>query len=246
MGTHAWAVVVAGGEGRRFGKAKQFEPLGGRLVVEWAIAAAREVADEVVLVLPPSALEDPARRSGCAHVAAGGATRAASVRAGLALVPESVPYVLVHDAARPLASPALFAAVLEAVRAGADGAVPGVPVADTVKRVRDGRVVETPPRAELVAVQTPQAFRAGVLRRAHAGGLEATDDAGLLEAIGAHVAVVPGEARNVKITELDDLARLAQWAAEHDAPPGAIPSSAIPPGAIPSGIVRSGAQRSAP
>lgn len=216
MGSTAWAVVVAGGEGRRFGKAKQFEPLGGRLVLEWALEAARQVVDEVVLVLPPCVLDDPGRRAGCRHVAAGGPTRAASVRAGLALVPEDVEYVLVHDAARPLASPALFSAVLAAVAAGADGAVPGVPLADTVKRIRDGEVVATLPRDELVAVQTPQAFRTAVLRRAHAGGPEATDDAGLLESIGARVVIVPGEARNVKITELDDLARLARWAAEHD------------------------------
>ncbi len=210
----AWAVVVAGGEGRRFGGPKQFEPLGGRRVLDWAVAAARAVVDDVVVVLPPHVLADPSYPPGATRVAAGGATRAASVRAGLALVPEDVEVVLVHDAARPFASPALFQAVLEAVHAGADGAVPGMPLADTVKRVQGADVVATLPRDELVAVQTPQAFRAAVLRRAHRGAPEATDDAGLLEAIGARVVVVPGEPRNLKITGAEDLGRLESWAAE--------------------------------
>ncbi|MCU1488689.1 MAG: ispD [Acidimicrobiaceae bacterium] len=209
-----WAVVVAGGQGRRFGRLKQFEPLGDRTVVEWSVTAARSVADEVVLVVPAEVLSDPTCRAGCEIVVAGGVTRAASVRAGLALVPAHVEFVLVHDAARPLASPQLFAAVLQAVRDGADGAVPGVPLADTVKRVKGVLVLETVPRDELVAVQTPQAFRAEPLRRAHLGEPEATDDAGLLEAAGARVVVVPGEPRNVKLTELQDLRRLAGWASE--------------------------------
>jgi len=182
--------------------------------VEWAVDAARSVAEEVVLVLPEAALDEPSRHAGCAVVVAGGATRAASVRAGLAAVPASVEIVVVHDAARPLASPLLFAAVVAAIGAGADGAIPVVPLADTVKRVAGGRVVETVERSDLVAVQTPQAFRAEVLRRAHDGEPDATDDAGLLEAIGAAVVTVPGEARNVKLTDVDDLARLGSWGAE--------------------------------
>src|SRR5207253_1205874 len=100
----------------------------------------------------------------------GGATRSESVRNGLAAVPDDVEVIVVHDAARPLASAALFDAVIDAVRGGADGAVPGISVVDTVKRVKDGRVVETLDRTTLVAVQTPQAFRAAALRAAHAGG----------------------------------------------------------------------------
>jgi len=119
--------------------------------------------------------------------------------------------VVVHDAARPLASRELFRAVVEAVVAGADGAIPGLAVADTVKRVRGGRVVETLDRSELVAVQTPQAFRAEALRRAHAGAPEATDDAGLLEALGLSVVVVPGEYRNLKLTSPDDLVTAEKW-----------------------------------
>ncbi|HEX2023621.1 MAG TPA: 2-C-methyl-D-erythritol 4-phosphate cytidylyltransferase, partial [Acidimicrobiales bacterium] len=123
-----------------------------------------------------------------------------------AAVPEDVEIVVVHDAARPLASPALFAAVVAAVGGGADGAVPGVALPDTVKRVREGNVVATVDRAELVAVQTPQAFLAPALRRAHATGGEATDDAALVEAVGGRVTVVAGEPGNVKLTALEDLA----------------------------------------
>jgi 2-C-methyl-D-erythritol 4-phosphate cytidylyltransferase len=122
------------------------------------------------------------------------------VRAGLDAVVESAAVVVVHDAARPLASPDLFDAVIDAVRAGADAAVPGVPISDTVKRVDGDHVVETIARDELVAVQTPQAFRADALRAAHTASGEATDDAALVEAMGGRVVVVPGDPRNLKIT----------------------------------------------
>ena len=139
----------------------------------------------------------------------GGATRSDSVRAGLALVPADADVVVVHDAARPLASRALYASVIAAVRAGADAAIPALPVVDTVKRVADGHVVATVPRADLVLVQTPQAFRTDALRAAHReGGIE-TDDAALVEAGGGTVAVVPGETRNLKVTVTSDL-ELAQ------------------------------------
>ncbi|MEJ7765267.1 MAG: 2-C-methyl-D-erythritol 4-phosphate cytidylyltransferase, partial [Acidimicrobiales bacterium] len=135
-----------------------------------------------------------------------GATRSASVRAGLAQVPEGVDAVIVHDAARPLAHPGLFSAVLQALVDGADGAVAAVPVADTLKRVGDDRVVvETVDRSGLWAVQTPQGFRLDVLRVAHAGEPEATDDAGLVEANGGRVVVVPGDRRNLKVTDPADL-----------------------------------------
>ncbi|HEX5266886.1 MAG TPA: 2-C-methyl-D-erythritol 4-phosphate cytidylyltransferase, partial [Acidimicrobiales bacterium] len=140
----------------------------------------------------------------------GGATRSDSVRAGLSAVPEDVAVVVVHDAARPLASPALFRAVVEAVAAGADAAVPGVRVPDTVKRVGgDGVVEETLDRDPLVLVQTPQAFAGAALRRAHRSGTHATDDAALVEADGGRVVVVPGEPDNLKITRADDLVRAA-------------------------------------
>jgi 2-C-methyl-D-erythritol 4-phosphate cytidylyltransferase len=198
-----WAIVVAAGSGSRFGGAKQFEELEGRRVVDWALAASRSVADGVVLVVPVDHAGDEAPVADA--VVAGGATRSASVRAGLAVVPVDAEVVVVHDAARPFARPALFEAVVAAVRDGADGAVPGVALADTVKRVVDGRVVETLDRDGLVAVQTPQAFAASALRAAHAAGGEATDDAALVEAAGGRVVVVDGEAANTKITRRADL-----------------------------------------
>jgi 2-C-methyl-D-erythritol 4-phosphate cytidylyltransferase len=133
----------------------------------------------------------------------------------LAAVGDDADIVLVHDAARPFVSSALFAAVIDAVRAGADGAIPGLPMVDTVKviEVRDveqvGRVVplvvSTPDRATLVSVQTPQGFRADVLRRAYRTDIDSTDDSALVEGIGGTVVVVPGEADNRKITHIEDL-----------------------------------------
>jgi 2-C-methyl-D-erythritol 4-phosphate cytidylyltransferase len=164
-----------------------------------------------VAVVPESSLGTSDIGKGADRVIAGGPTRAASVRRGLVAVPESADVVVVHDAARPLASRELFRAVVDAVVAGADGAIPGVAVVDTVKRVRAGCVVETLDRSDLVAVQTPQAFRAEVLRRAHDGDPEATDDAGLLEALGSRVVVVPGEYHNLKLTSPDDLAMAERW-----------------------------------
>jgi 2-C-methyl-D-erythritol 4-phosphate cytidylyltransferase len=197
-----WAVVVAGGSGRRFGAEKQFVTLGGRALVAWSVAAARSVADGVVVVLPA---DNPGDAFGADVVVVGGDTRAASVRAGLAAVPGGAEVIVVHDGARPLASAELFGAVVDAVVAGADGAVPGLPVGDTLKRVSGDTVADTVSRDGLVMVQTPQAFRAAVLRRAHASGDDATDDAALVESLGATVRVVPGEPRNLKVTTTADL-----------------------------------------
>lgn len=195
-----WTIVVAGGSGARFGGLKQYETLGSQRVLDWSVAAARAASEGVVLVVPAA---DVVREGGVA----GGATRSESVRAGLAHVPLSATIVCVHDGARPFASGEVFARVVAAVVAGADGAIPGVPVADTIKQVAaDGLVVHTPPRDGLMAVQTPQAFRADVLRTAYLAGDAATDDAALVEAAGGRVVVVAGVADNRKITEPDDLA----------------------------------------
>ncbi len=202
----AWAIVVAGGSGVRFGGAKQFLVLGGRRIVDWAVLAAGASCEGVVLVLPEDQVGGVALDVQPDVVVAGGLTRSASVRAGLAQVPEGVDVVVVHDAARPLAHPGLFAAVLEALEAGVDGAVAAVPVSDTLKRVdADGVVVETVDRTGLWAIQTPQGFRLDVLRAAHAGEPEATDDAGLVEAAGGRVVVVAGDRRNLKVTDPADL-----------------------------------------
>src|SRR4051794_645783 len=194
-----WTIVVAGGSGSRTGCAKQYELVGSRRVIDHAAETARAVSDGVVLVVPEA---DVVSEGGVP----GGATRSESVRAGLDAVPVDATIICVHDAARPFASQQLFTTVIAAVADGADGAVPGVAVADTIKRIdADGRVVDTPPRAMLVAVQTPQAFRADVLRAAHARGDSATDDAALVEELGGRVVVVAGEAANRKITDRDDL-----------------------------------------
>lgn len=201
-----WSIVVAGGAGTRFGDRKQFSSLGGRPVLEWAVEACRTSSAGVVLVLPAD-LDDPDSHGADALVA-GGPTRADSVRCGLAAVPDDAEVIVVHDAARPLASPRLFDAVIAAVGAdGVDGAVPGVPPSDTIKAVDGaGNVTRTLDRSTLVAVQTPQAFRAGALRRAHGqADPGATDDAMLVEALGGTVRVVPGEPANLKITDPDDL-----------------------------------------
>lgn len=195
-------MIVAAGWGERFGGPKQFSDLGGARLVDHAIATAAEVCDAVVLVVPDAT---DWQGADVAALVTGGASRAESVRAGLAAVPISAEVIVVHDAARPLATADLFVAVIAAVRAGADGAVPGLAVADTLKRVDDVRVTATVDRVGLVAVQTPQAFAAGMLRGAHATGADATDDAALVEAIGGSVVVVPGDARNLKVTGPADL-----------------------------------------
>jgi 2-C-methyl-D-erythritol 4-phosphate cytidylyltransferase len=201
---NVWTIVVAGGTGSRIGCAKQYERLGSRRVIDHAAAVARAASHGVVLVVPP---DDIDAEGGVA----GGATRSDSVRAGLASVPQSATIICVHDAARPFASSRLFAAVIEAVHEGADAAIPGLPVTDTIKRIDgDNAVVETPPRSALVAVQTPQAFRASILRGAHSSRSDATDDAALVELCGGRVVVVPGEQTNRKITHIEDL----EWARE--------------------------------
>jgi 2-C-methyl-D-erythritol 4-phosphate cytidylyltransferase/2-C-methyl-D-erythritol 2,4-cyclodiphosphate synthase len=204
------AVVVAGGRGTRFGAAKQFADLNGESVSARSVRHARSVASTVVLVVPEGYDGDG---EGADVVVTGGTSRASSVRAGLANCADA-DIVVVHDAARPLASTALFGAVVNAVLDGADAAVPGLVITDTVKKVvsHDGSSVirDTVSRDDLVTVQTPQAFRRELLVRAHASEPEATDDAALVEALGARVVVIPGEPGNLKITEPGDLARAAR------------------------------------
>ena len=154
----------------------------------------------------------PAGQATGAGQVVGGATRSESVRRGLAAVPSDATIVCVHDAARPFASPVIFQRVISAVVDGADAAVPGVAVVDTIKQVNESEVVVATPRREtLRAVQTPQAFRASSLRRAHEQGGEGTDDAALIERIGGEVVVVEGEVVNRKITSPEDL----EWAVAH-------------------------------
>lgn len=200
-----WTVVVAAGSGTRFGGDKQLADLSGMAVLARSVVSAASVSDGVVVVVPAEHQGGVSEVvSGLDRVEAvvdGGATRSASVRCGLAAVPDDVGVVLVHDGARPLATPDLFRRVVEAVLAGADAVVPGVPVVDSL-RTTDGRVMA---RDGVMAVQTPQGFSAESLRAAHAGGGEASDDATLVEASGGTVVVVEGEVTNLKITRPADL-----------------------------------------
>jgi 2-C-methyl-D-erythritol 4-phosphate cytidylyltransferase len=218
-----WAIVVAAGEGTRLGadRPKAFVGFAGRVLLAPAIELMEDhPAVDGIVVVVPAGWEEPATlladelAAGKVRAAvAGGATRAHSVAAGLAELPADAGVVLVHDAARPLASHALLTRVLEGLHGGAEGVVPAVPVADTVKRLQGEWVVETLDRSQLRSVQTPQAFLAGSLRRAYAGaaaGLDsATDCASLLEAAGMRVVAVAGERTNIKVTEPADL-RLAE------------------------------------
>lgn len=216
MGTQpatVWTIVVAGGSGQRFGGLKQFSELGGRRMVDWAVDEASKVSAGVVVVVPAEQTSDGAfvAPRGATRVVAGGGTRSESVRCGLGAVPADATVICVHDAARPFADEALFRTVIGAIGDRVDAAIPGIVVADTIKVVDDrGAVVSTPDRASLRAVQTPQAFRASVLRAAHSTNPEATDDAAVVEASGGYVVVVQGDADNRKITGPDDLA----WAKE--------------------------------
>ena len=198
-----WAIVVAGGTGTRFGGPKQFAELEGRPILAWSLEAARRACAGVIAVLPEAELG--ADRWDADALVAGGPTRSESVRRGLAAVPESAEVIVVHDAARPLATTELWKAVSSEVTAGAEGAVPACPVTDTIRqRAGDGDSV-TLDRSNLFAVQTPQAFRAGIFRQAHNGGGDATDDSALVEAVGGRIVLVGGSADNLKITTPSDL-----------------------------------------
>lgn len=205
------AVLVAAGSGVRLGAdvPKAFVRVGGRTLLDLAAACFRDDprVRDCVVVAPAEWLDQAASASGCRTVA-GGATRQLSVDAGLRALADDVDIVLVHDVARPFVRRDVIDRVIAALDAGADAAVPGVPVTDTIKRVDDNQaVVATVDRSTLVAVQTPQGFRLPVLRAAHdaAADRQATDDAALIEAAGGRVVVVAGDAHAFKITTPDDL-----------------------------------------
>lgn len=217
----AVAVVLAAGSGERLGGStpKAFVELGGHPLLAHAARAALGCPGVAwVLAAAPAGFEDMAHAMlepiGSHAVVTGGDTRQASVRAALDAIPDDARFIVCHDAARPFASPELFAQVLRALEhpPEAEGAVPVLAVPDTVKRIRGGMVVSTEDRSELALVQTPQAFRAPALRDAHARAAEAgldgfTDDAAVLEWAGFRVKAVGGEAGNFKITSAQDLAR---------------------------------------
>jgi 2-C-methyl-D-erythritol 4-phosphate cytidylyltransferase/2-C-methyl-D-erythritol 2,4-cyclodiphosphate synthase len=210
------AIVLAAGSGSRLGsdEPKALLAVGGVPMVVRAVQSVATIADEVVVAAPPGSEERVREALAAANevrVVTGGSTRQASVRAGLMAVSPGCEIIVVHDGARPFATTELAATVVSEVVRGNDGAVPVVAIPDTVKRVRGGQVVATEDRSELGLAQTPQAFRASVLREAHARaeavGLDLTDDAALVEWAGHRVAVVPGEPGNFKITTMADLER---------------------------------------
>jgi 2-C-methyl-D-erythritol 4-phosphate cytidylyltransferase len=216
-----WAIVAAAGRGDRLGadRPKAFVALGARVLLAESLARLEdsELIDAIVVAAPPG-WEEPAillaeelGAGKVVSVVSGGETRGASVAAALAEVGDDAEAVLVHDAARPLVTDAIIARLLAPLQEGWDGAVPGLSVPDTVKRVDGGRVVETLQRDALVAVQTPQAFAAPALRAAYATGVEATDCAALVEANGGRVKVVEGDPRLVKITTAADLQLVESW-----------------------------------
>jgi 2-C-methyl-D-erythritol 4-phosphate cytidylyltransferase len=209
----AWTIVCAGGAGHRFGSVKQYAELGGKRLIDHAVANAAAASDFVVVGAPAADVDDLrwSFASTAIKVIPGGVLRSDTVRCALDVIPDSADVIVVHDAARPLAPPSLFAEVIAAVQAGADGAVPGFMPPDTVKRVEGDVVLETLDRRELVMVQTPQAFRADVLRAAHVGEPDATDDAALVERAGGKVVVVPGVAAANKVTTPDDLVAMQRW-----------------------------------
>jgi 2-C-methyl-D-erythritol 4-phosphate cytidylyltransferase len=209
-------VLVAAGRGERFGadRPKAFVKLGGRVLLAESLERL-EGSDWIdsIVVVAPEGWEEPAilvaEELGCGKVTAtiaGGETRVESVRAGVSELPDDAAAVLVHDAARPLVTDDVIGRVLAPLGEGWDGAVPALPLADTVKRVENGMVVETVERSGLVGAQTPQAFVAPTLRGALGGGAPgATDCASLVEARGGRVRVVDGDPRLLKVTSPADL-----------------------------------------
>ena len=223
-----WAVIVAAGSGDRLAadRPKAFARLGDRpLLAESLERLERSDWVDGIVVACPEGWEEPAillaEELGASKVAqsvTGGASRAESVRLAVDQVPADAVALLVHDAARPLLGEEVISRVLEALGEGWDGAVPTLPVSDTIKRVEGEHVTETLARDGLFAAQTPQAFAAGVLRAALAGDIEsASDCASLVEAAGGRVKAVEGDPRLLKVTTAEDLvaveAMLAQEAA---------------------------------
>ena len=220
-----WAVLAAAGRGERLGsdRPKAFARLGDRPLLAESLERLEgsDWIDAIVIAAPPE-WEEPSilvaeeiAATKVSSAVTGGETRSESVRLALDDVPGDAAAILVHDAARPLLSDAVIERVLAPLGEGWDGAVPVLPLSDTVKRVDGEQVVDTLPRGELVAAQTPQAFVADALRQALAGDVSgATDCASLVEARGGRIKVVEGDPRLLKVTDGADLALVESWLGE--------------------------------
>jgi 2-C-methyl-D-erythritol 4-phosphate cytidylyltransferase len=215
-----WALIAAAGRGERLGldRPKAFANLRDRPLLAESLERLEgsDWIDSIVVAAPPE-WEEPvillAEELGCGKVVeavTGGATRAASVAAAVAVVPQDAAVVLVHDAARPVLAEEVIEGVLTALNEGWDGAIPVLPLSDTVKRVESDRVVETVAREGLALAQTPQAFVAPVLRAALSND-EATDCSALVEARGGRIKAVSGDPRLIKVTEPADLAAVERF-----------------------------------
>lgn len=215
------AIILAGGTGERFGKegGKQLVEIGGKPIITWSVEAFDAVGDIglIVIVCPAerqgeylSKAVDPFSFATPIVVAAAGSTRQESAFSGLELVPEEFEYVVMHDGARPLISADLIAHTIATLKGNidADGAVVAHPAIDTLKVVENGVIVGTPDRSVFWNAQTPQVFRAGIYRRAHASALSdgfvGTDDSSLIERLGGRVLVVEGKRDNIKLTVPED------------------------------------------
>lgn len=215
------AIILAGGTGERFGKegGKQLVEIGGKPILTWSVEAFDAVGDIglIVIVCPAerqgeylSKAVDPFSFATPIVVAAAGSTRQESAFSGLDLVPEEFEYVVMHDGARPLISADLIAHTIATLKGNidADGAVVAHPAIDTLKVVENGVIVGTPDRSVFWNAQTPQVFRAGIYRRAHASALSdgfvGTDDSSLIERLGGRVLVVEGKRDNIKLTVPED------------------------------------------
>ncbi|MBD9214427.1 MAG: 2-C-methyl-D-erythritol 4-phosphate cytidylyltransferase [Senegalimassilia anaerobia] len=215
------AIILAGGTGERFGKegGKQLVEIGGKPILTWSVEAFDAVGDiGLIVIVCPAERQgeylgkavDPFSFATPIVVAAAGSTRQESAFSGLELVPEEFEYVVMHDGARPLISADLIAHTIATLKGNidADGAVVAHPAIDTLKVVENGVIVGTPDRSVFWNAQTPQVFRAGIYRRAHASALSdgfvGTDDSSLIERLGGRVLVVEGKRDNIKLTVPED------------------------------------------
>lgn len=208
-------IIPAGGSGERLGAKipKALVQLGGRTLIEHAVSNMAAIADQIIVAAPAGFEKQFQELLGSeVTIVTGGITRTESVSAGLRLVSKEIKYVLVHDAARPLASTDLARRIIKELQSGIDAVIPGLKVTDTIKRVNvDGFVKKTPNRAKLRAIQTPQGFTRETLITAHKSQSEATDDAALVEELDIPVKVILGEERALKITTPDDLIRAHRY-----------------------------------